>query len=209
MAKHGIVRPAGKRGRAVGIIEDMPTAWESSSVDVVESITPAVDVLHNTVPNDNIIDLYSVGHEEVTRTMCNLGIEVPFQHALHLLGPQGEIVRVAALFDGCAMVSVMCSTVFEKIKHRLGEWKKSKRRLRMGDGTIVESLAVWKGKMQLGEVIVEGEFEVFNSGGSWAFLLGKPTLRTFKAKQAYEPDTVSIRGMDNKKITLCNEIKEP
>ena len=47
----------------------------------------------------------------------------------------------------------------------------------MGDGTIIESLAVWKGKMQLGEVIVEGEFEVFNSGGSWAFLLGKPTLQ--------------------------------
>jgi hypothetical protein len=53
--------------------------------------------------------------------MCDMGVEMPFQHTLQLLGPQGEIVRVAALFDGCAMVAAMCITVFDKIKHRLGE----------------------------------------------------------------------------------------
>jgi hypothetical protein len=143
----------------------MPTARELSSIDVVEIISPAVDV-PNTVQNDNIVDLYSVGHEEVTRTMYNHGSEVPFKHMLRILSPKGEIVRVSALFDGCAMVSVMCATVFEKVKHRLGEWKKSTKRLRMGDGTIIPSLAVWKGGMQLEEVTVEGEFEVFNSGGS-------------------------------------------
>ena len=49
----------------------------------------------------------------------------------------------------------------------------------MGNGVIVPSEAVWWGKMQLGNVSVEGKFEVFNSGGSWAFLLGKPMLRLF------------------------------
>ena len=87
-----------------------------------------------------------------------MGIEVPFQHTLRLLGPQGEIVRVAALFDGCAMVAAMCVTVFEKVKHRLGKWDKSDRQLRMGNGVIVPSLAVWRGKMQLGKVTVEGEY---------------------------------------------------
>jgi hypothetical protein len=177
------------------------------NVEVVEIISPAVDVL-STTPNNNIIDLYSVGHEEVTRVMCNNGVEVPFQHTLHLLGPQGEIVRVAALFDGCAMVSAMCATVFEKVKHRLGEWRPSDKRLRMGNGTIVPSLAVWKGRMRLGEVTVNGEFEVFDSGSSWAFLLGKPLLRTFRATQAYETDTVNIYN-NNKRITLLNEIKMP
>ena len=56
-----------------------------------------------------------------------MGIEVPFQHTLLILGPQGEVVRVAALFDGCVMVAAMCVMIFEKVKHRLGEWKKSKR----------------------------------------------------------------------------------
>ena len=174
---------------------------------MVEVISPAVNV-QNAMQNDNTVNLYSVGHEEVTRTMCNMGIEVPFQHMLQLLGPQGEIVRVSALFDGCAMVSVMCATVFEKVKHRLGEWKDSTRQLRMGNGVIVPSLAVWKGRMQISGVTVEGEFEVFDSGGSWAFLLGKPILRAFQAEQAYGPDTVDIRGKDNKKVTLRNEIKE-
>jgi hypothetical protein len=207
VVEHGVECPAGKRGRAVSIVEDMRTAREPTSVDVVEVLSPAVNVL-NTVPNNNIIDLYSVGHEEVTRDMCNMGIEVPFQHTLRLLGPQGEVVRVAALFDGCAMVSAMCATVFEKTKHRLGEWRKSTKQLRMGNGIIIPSLAVWRGRMQLEEVTINGEFEVFDSGGSWAFLLGKPMLRKFRAKQAYHPDTVSIRDKDNKKITLRNEIKE-
>jgi hypothetical protein len=201
-------RAAGKRGRAVSIVEEMPAAQESASVEVVEIFSPAVNVLNST-PNDNLIDLYSVGHEKVTRTMCNMGVEVPFQSTLQLLGPQGEIVRVSALVDGCAMVAAMCTTVFEKVKHRLGEWKISEKRLRMGNGTIVPSEAVWRGEMRLGRVKIEGEFEVFNSGGSWAFLLGKPLLRRFRAEQSYWPDTVSICGEDNERETLVNEIKKP
>jgi hypothetical protein len=174
---------------------------------VVEIFSPEVSVLNNA-RNDNTCDLYSVGHKIVTRSMCDTGVEVPFQHTLHLFGPQGEIVRVAALFDGCAMVSAMCATVFERVKHRLGKWEKSERQLRMGNGVIVPSLAVWKGKMRLGKVTIEGEFEVFDSGGSWAFLLGKPLLRTFRAEQAYWPDTVSICKEGNEKEVLLNEIRK-
>ena len=208
MAKHRVDRTAGKRGRAVSVVEDTPMAQESPNVEVVEITSPTISVL-STTQNNNIVDLYSVGHKEVTRVMCDKGVEVPFQHTIRLLGPQGEIVRVSALFDGCAMVSAMCATVFQKVKHRLGEWRKSMKQLRMGDGTLVPSSAVWRGRVQLGEVTVEGEFEVFDSGGSWAFLLGKPLLRAFRAKQAYGPDTVSIRGKDNKKEILVNEIKKP
>ena len=175
MAKQRVEWTAGKWRRAVSTVGNTLAAQEISGVEVVEIVSPAISVL-STGPNGNIIDLYSVGHEEVTRAMCNEGVEVPFQHTLHLHGPQGEIVRVSALFDGCAMVSAMCITVFEKIKHRLGNWKRSVKRLRMGNGIIVPSAAVWKGKMQLGKVTVEGEFEVFDSGDSWAFLLGKPAL---------------------------------
>ena len=73
--------------------------------------------------------LYSVVHEAVTRMICNAKEEVPFKHTLKLAGPKGEIVRVLALFDGMAMVVAMCQLVFEKIKHRLGGWEKSKKQL--------------------------------------------------------------------------------
>ena len=129
---------------------------------------------------------------ETTRTMYDMGIEVPFQHTLQLLGPQGEIVRIVVLFYGCAMVSVMCATIFEKVKHRLGEWRKSVKQ--MGNGVVIPSPAVWRGKMQLSRVTVEGEFEVFNSRGSWAFFLGK----LFQAMQDYETDSVSIYTVASK-----------
>ena len=208
MVKHRVSRTAGKWRRAVSIVEDTQAAQEPTCMEIVEITSPAANVL-STAQNDNLIDLYSVGHEEVTRTMCNMGVEVPFQHTLHLLGPQGEITRVSALFDGCAMASVMCATIFEKVKHRLGRWRNSARQLRMGNGMIVPSLATWRGKVRLGKTTVEGEFEVFDSGGSWAFLLGKPLLRSFRAEQNYERDIVSICDRNNKKETLLNEIKQP
>ena len=81
MVEHRVEQPAGKRARAVSSVDDMPAAQESSSVEVVEVISPAVDTC-NAVQNDNVVDLYSVGHEKVTREMCNKGSEVPFQHTL-------------------------------------------------------------------------------------------------------------------------------
>ena len=140
MVKWRVDRTTGKQGRAVSNIENTPAAREPTNIEVIEITSPAINV-PSTAQNDNIIDLYSVGHEEVMRAMCNTGIEVPFQHTLCLLGPQGEIVRVSALFDGCTMVSAMCASVFEKVKHRLGKWRSSEKQLRMGNGTIVPLLA--------------------------------------------------------------------
>ena len=44
---------------------------------------------------------------------------------------------------------------------------------------------------------VHGSFEVFDSGGSWRFLFGKPLMRLFKAVHAYEFDTVTISSGEN------------
>lgn len=63
--------------------------------------------------------------------------------------------------------------------------------------------------MKLGEVEIEGEFEVFDSGDSWVFLLGKLLLKLFQAEQLYRPDTVSISSKNNKKEVLLNQIKIP
>ena len=86
MAEYRINRTAGKCGRAISIVGNVPAAQEPSSVEVVEIISPAVSVL-STMQNDNIVDLYSMGHKEVTRTMCDRGVKVPFQHTIHLLSP--------------------------------------------------------------------------------------------------------------------------
>ena len=68
------------------------------------------------VPNDeqnvNLIDLYSVGHVSVLEQHKAGGDEVPFKQMLQLKGPQGEVIRVSALFDGGAMVGAMCLSIF-------------------------------------------------------------------------------------------------
>jgi len=71
------------------------------------------------------------------------------------------------------MVGAMCTTFFTKIQHQLhGQTKPSGRQLRMVNGVVVPSKAVWKGMLELGGLQAEGEFEVFDSGGGWEFLLG-------------------------------------
>ena len=53
---------------------------------------------------------------------------------------------------------------------------------------------------------VEGSFEVFDSKGSWAFLLGKPLLQLFEAKQDFVSDTVMIGP---EAMVIHNEIMQP
>ena len=76
----------------------------------------------------------------------------------------------------------------------------------MANGVIVPSQATWIGVIDLGGAEVEGVFEVFDSGGGWAFLFGKPLLRTFKAKHNFEDDTVTITGANNVSTTLENSL---
>jgi len=104
------------------------------------------------------------------------------------------------------MVAAMCTSVFDKVKHRLGNWGPSRRRLRMANGIIVPSQARWTGVINLGGVEARGAFEVFDSGSGWAFLFGKPLLRAFKARHNFEDDTVSVTGNDGVSTTLENGI---
>jgi hypothetical protein len=156
--------------------------------------------------NLDIIDLYAVGCEP--KVADETRQTLPFIHQVGLKGMRGEIVRVRGLFDDGAMVSAMCSTVFNKIKGRLGAWKPSQRRMRMANGTVILSEARWRGTACLGDVTAEIEFEVFNSGGNWAFLFSKPSLETFKAIHNYETDTILVAGA-NKSCTLTNQARHP
>jgi hypothetical protein len=182
---------------------------EAVSADFEELVSPETHV-HNVSMNTNIVDLYEVGHEMVTREVCNdTTTDIPFAHQIKIHGPQGELIRVSALFDGAAMVAAMCTSLFNLVKHRLGDWCPSQKLLRMANGMIVPSQARWVGAIQLANITIRGSFEVFDSGGSWAFLLGKPLLRLFKARQNFGTDTVEI-GANNGSVTILqNELNTP
>jgi hypothetical protein len=154
-----------------------------------------------------IIDLYMVGHVTTTEQQVEAKEIVPFLHQVLLEGLRGEIVRVRALFNNGAMVGAMCVSVFDKVKHRLHNWSQSKRPLDMANGNIVNLLAKWSGMIEIKGIRAKGEFEVFNSGGGWGFLFGKPMLQAFRAIHEYETDTIHI--LDQQwGITLFNQIMD-
>jgi len=119
----------------------------------------------------------------------------PFIHQVQFLGPQGEIVRIWGLFDDGAMKEAMSTTMFHKVKHRLGRSQPSPITLRMANGSLVKSLATWEGTIQVGGVQTHGSFEVFDSCGSWDFLFGKRLLKAFKAVHDYDNDEVIVKGI--------------
>ena len=152
-----------------------------------------------------VVDLYTVGSEEPDEFEISPFPEVPFVHGVTLNGPGGNIVRIRGVFDSGAMVNAMCSSVYGKVKHRLSALRTSKRRLRMADGSVIPSIGQWVGKVSLGRTTVVCAFEVFPSGGSWAFLVGKPMQRLFGAVHNHATDEVSIpNGVGHD--TLVNEI---
>ena len=102
----------------------------------------------------------------------------------------------------------MCITIFEKVKHRLQGWHPSQCVLHMANGTLVKSQATWTGMMELSRIKVQGTLEVFDSGGGWSFLLGKPMLRAFKASHEYENDTIMVRN-NHQTASLTNQIDMP
>jgi hypothetical protein len=115
---------------------------------------------------------------------------VPFVHALALMGPKGEVVRMRSVFDDGAMVNAIDRNVYTKVRSRLAQLSRSVRVLRMADGRLVPSIGTWTGVVDLSGVKRVGSFEVFESGGAWAVLFGKPLLQIFSAVHDYGTDIV-------------------
>ncbi|KAJ7656774.1 hypothetical protein DFH06DRAFT_991276, partial [Mycena polygramma] len=129
-------------------------------------------------------DLYGVSDSE------RRGKAVPFVHNIALMGPGGEVVRIRSVFDDCAMVGAIDKTVFNQIRHRLSPLAPTERILRMANGQLVPSIGTWTGVVNVDGLQREGTFEVFDSGGAWALLFGKPLLIAFEAVHDYKADVL-------------------
>ncbi|KAG2056676.1 hypothetical protein BDR06DRAFT_836047, partial [Suillus hirtellus] len=66
----------------------------------------------------------------------------------------------------------------------------SKRILHMANGAEVPLHGIWTGTFQWDKVKARTSFEVFNSGGNWSLLIGKPLLEQLQAIHDYTNDTI-------------------
>jgi len=181
-------------------METVPACVESAPRD------KDLDSTTCTLPAElQIVDLYTVGSEEPDEFEINPLPEVPFVHGVAVNGPRGSVVRVRGVFDSRAMVNAICSAVYDNIKHRLSPLQPLKRQLRMADGSVIPSVGQWVGDISLGSTTVACSFEVFPSGGSWGFLVGKPMQRSFRAIHNHATDEVSIPQGSGHEV-LVNEV---
>jgi hypothetical protein len=162
---------------------------------ITEEITSDVSVVE---PEIQVVDLYTVGYDPKQTVH-------PFVHQLDIDTGIGGKIRVWANFDDGALTNAMSITKFNSIKRRLGYYKPSPRWLRMADGNLIKLKAVWEGRMEIMGVQVSGSFKVFDSGGSWEFLLGKPMLTALQAIHEYSSDTVTIKDKRSSAV-LRNQI---
>ena len=72
-----------------------------------------------------------------------------FIHQVQFHGPQGNVVQVWANIDDGAMREVMSTSMFRKVKHRLGTPLPSSQLLQVANGTVVQSEAMWEGKVKV------------------------------------------------------------
>jgi hypothetical protein len=192
---------SGKRGRAV----ELSTNSTTRDIDTEQQMESkeSTDTCSNVAPNSksSIVELFSIGTSEENDRK---GKTEPFIHQIRFHGPQGEVIRVWANVDDGAMKEVMSSSMFRKVKHRLGHATPSSQLLRVANGVIVESEAKWEGRVDINGISARVAFEVFDSGGKWDFLLGKTLLKTFKATHNYESDEITVHGREGT-VTIHNQ----
>ncbi|KAG1739437.1 uncharacterized protein EDB91DRAFT_1082378 [Suillus paluster] len=156
-----------------------------SDTFIVEMTDTADCYLGVTKPE--IVDLYSISDdlEEVTES-------VPFTTQAILYGPGGKTSCFQVNVDDGAMVNVIDLKVFHKVERNLKRLIRSNQSLRMADRSIVPSHGLWQGTFQWNKVKIRTSFKVFDSGGAWSMLIGKPLLEQLGAKHDYAQDAITI-----------------
>lgn len=163
------------------------TAYISDENQTNSIRTQRVPVHQETEENDMVV-LYAVG-----RIDDEAHESKPFiAHFTLRNEATGTAVRVKGLVDDGAMVNVMDTELWERIKSRLKAATPSEKRLRMANGVIVPSEGKWSGAFEFEGVRVESSFELFPSRRAWSFLIGKPMLEALRARHDYSMDTIAI-----------------
>lgn len=138
--------------------------------------------LCNPPLNYRVVNVYRVG------VIPEIEKSVPFTQWVQLLGPRGEVVRMRGVFDDGAMINAIDTRALRAVEARLSPLVPSGKSLRMANGLVVPSVGCWEGEVRVGGVTRRGVFEVFDSGGAWSLLFGKPLLAEFGIVRTYRPD---------------------
>lgn len=119
----------------------------------------------------------------------------PYQRWVGLQGDGLEVVARGTV-DAGSQANVIDAALWAAHERSLGPLKASKTLLRVADGKASRCLGRWEGMIRMDEVQRRTSFEVFDSGGAFEVLLGKPWLTETKAVQSFEDDCLRLPGIE-------------
>ncbi|QRW02375.1 integrase core domain protein [Ceratobasidium sp. AG-Ba] len=105
-------------------------------------------------------------------------------------------VEARGTVDAGSQANVMDAALWAANQVRLGPLLPTRTLLRVADGKASKCLGKWRGVIEMDRVGVRTEFEVFDSGGAFEVLLGKPWLTLVKAEQRFEDDSLKLDGLE-------------
>ncbi|KAJ7608482.1 hypothetical protein DFH06DRAFT_1017656, partial [Mycena polygramma] len=115
------------------------------------------------------------------------------------------MVRVTALVDDGSSSNCMSLARWKRYGHCLQSplWPAT-RKLSVADGQEIWPYGRWHGEVDVGGVRVPAWFEVFECGGSFDIILGKPWLHSVQAIHDYKSDEIQISTDNGKETVLHN-----
>ncbi|KAJ6580670.1 hypothetical protein B0H19DRAFT_982226, partial [Mycena capillaripes] len=105
------------------------------------------------------------------------------------------MVRVSAHVDDGSSRNCMSLARWKRYGHCLGSpLRPPTRKLSVADGKTIWPFGRWQGEVAVGGVRVQAWFEVFECGGAFDIILGKPWLHSVRAIHDYDSDEIQIRA---------------
>ncbi|KAG8723899.1 hypothetical protein FRC09_001302 [Ceratobasidium sp. 395] len=118
----------------------------------------------------------------------------PFQRWISL-DNNAEMMEARGTVDAGSQANVLDVTLWAANQVSLGPLLPSRTLLRVADGKASRCIGKWRGWVEMDGVQIVAEFEVFDSGGAFEVLLGKPWLTSVKAEQRFGDDSLKLKGL--------------
>ncbi|KAF8685482.1 hypothetical protein RHS04_00782 [Rhizoctonia solani] len=132
---------------------------------------------------------------EILPNNAHMPPTLPFQQWTYLTADKNHAVKTRGTIDAGSQANVLDAALWAANESNLGPLKPSQTLLRVADGKASQCLGQWSGQVKLAGQTLRSNFEVFDSGGAFEVLLGKPWLTQVKATQSFVDDTLHLPGL--------------
>ncbi|GAB1528281.1 hypothetical protein RhiTH_011473 [Rhizoctonia solani] len=120
---------------------------------------------------------------------------LPYQQWAYLATGEKQAVKSRSTINAGSQANILDAALWAANKSSLGPLKPSQTLLQVADSKASQCLGQWTGQVELAGQAQWSSFEVFDSGGAFEVLLGKPWLTQAKATQSFINNMLHLPGL--------------